>query len=175
MITNKRYDLNFIEDLLNLYDYKAVLRTYGIMVTPCGVDSFYQPEIMCEIDDDKYEEGGNFYINRFSMGFPGFGHRDKKQENMIYDNIVKAKQLVDILNNYVDKCNEIEITKEQTSEIPSPPPPSPAPPLRVISETFFQKEDYPYNGNQCKLCGKPVHSTSATQEVCDKCASEYKF
>lgn len=59
------------------------------------------------------------------------------------------------------------------SEIPSPPPPPlPAPPLRVISETLFQKEDYPYNGNQCKLCGKPVHSPIATQVVCDKCASE---
>ena len=174
MITNKRYDLNFIEDLLSLYDYKAGLRTYGIIVTPCGPNSFYQPEIMCLTDDDKYEEGGNFYINRFSIGFSGFGHRDKKQENMIYDNIVKAKQLVDTLNNYVDKCNEVEISKEQTSEIPPPPPP-PAPPLRVISETLFQKEDYPYNGNQCKLCGKPVHSPIATQVVCNKCASEYKF
>ena len=159
MIKNKRYDLNFIEDLLSLYDYKAGLRTYGIIVTPCGPDSFYQPEIMCLTDDDKYEEGGNFYIDRFSMGFSGFGHRDKKQENMIYDNIVKAKQLIDLLNDYVDKCNEVEISKEQTSEIAS----------------LIKTVDYPYNGNQCKLCGNPVHSTSATQVVCDKCASEYKF
>lgn len=159
MITNKRYDLNFIEDLLNLYNYKAGFRTYGIIVTPCGTDSFYQPEIMCLTNDDKYEEGGNFYINRFSIGFSGFGHRDKEQENMIYNNIVKAKQLVDTLNNYVDKCNEVEISKEQTSEIAS----------------LIKTVDYPYNGNQCKLCGKPVHSTSATQVVCDKCASEYKF
>lgn len=159
MITNKRYDLNFIEDLLSLYDYKAGLRTYGIIVTPCGPNSFYQPEIMCLTDDDKYEEGGNFYIDRFSMGFSGFGHRDKKQENMIYDNIVKAKQLIDLLNDYVDKCNEVEISKEQTSEIAS----------------LIKTVDYPYNGNQCKLCGNPVHSTSATQVVCDKCASEYKF
>ena len=159
MITNKRYDLNFIEDLLSLYDYKAGLRTYGIIVTPCGPNSFYQPEIMCLTDDDKYEDGGNFYINRFSIGFPGFGHRDKKQENMIYNNIVKAKQLVDTLNNYVDKCNEVEIPKEQSSEIPS----------------LIKTVDYPYTGNRCKICGKPVHSTSATQVVCDKCASEYKF
>ena len=107
MIKNKRYDLNFIENLLNLYDYKVGLRTYGIIVTPCGPNQFYQPEIMCLTNDDKYEEGGNFYIDRFSMGFPGFGHRDKKQENMIYNNIVKAKQLVDLLNDYIDKCNEI--------------------------------------------------------------------
>ena len=159
MITNKRYDLNFIEDLVSLYDYKATFRLYGIIVTPCGPNSFYQPEIMCLTDDNKYEEGGNFYINRFSMGFSGFGHRDKKQENMIYDNIVKAKQLVDTLNNYIDKCNEIEITKEWTSEIPS----------------LIKTVDYSTNGKQCKLCGKPVRSTSATQVVCDKCASEYKF
>lgn len=169
MIINKRYDLNFIEDLLSLYDYKSGLRTYGIIVTPCGPNSFYQPEIMCLTDDDKYEEGGNFYINRFSMGFSGFGCCDEEKENMIYDNIVKAKQLVDMLNKYVDKCNE------EYKNIKMPPPPPPAPPLRVISETFFQSKDYPYNGNQCKLCGKPVHSTNATQGVCNKCASEYKF
>lgn len=169
MITNKRYDLNFIEDLVSLYDYKVGIRTYGIIVTPCGSNSFYQPEIMCLTNDDKYEEGGNFYINRFSMGFAGFGRGDEERENMIYDNIVKAKQLVDILNKYVDKCNE------EYKNIKMPPPPPPAPPLRVISETFFQKEDYPYNGNQCKLCGKSVHSTNATQVVCNKCASEYKF
>ena len=34
MVTNKRYDLNFIEDLLSLYNYKAGLRTYGIIITP---------------------------------------------------------------------------------------------------------------------------------------------
>ena len=113
MIKNKRYDLNFIEDLLSLYDYKAGLRTYGIIVTPCGPDSFYQPEIMCLTDDDKYEEGGNFYINRFSMGFSGFGHRDKEKEDLIYNNIVKAKQVVDILNKYIDKCNQ----KEDMSEM----------------------------------------------------------
>ena len=65
---------------------------------------------MCLTDDDKYEEGGNFYITRFSIGFSGFGHRDKKQENMIYDNIIKAKQLVDTLNTYVDKCNQLART-----------------------------------------------------------------
>ena len=113
MIINKRYDLNFIEDLLSLYDYKAGLRTYGIIVTPCGPDSFYQPEIMCLTDDDKYEEGGNFYINRFSMGFSGFGHRDKEKEDLIYNNIVKAKQVIDILNKYIDKCNQ----KEDMSEM----------------------------------------------------------
>ena len=85
------YVLNFIEDLLSLYDYKSGLRTYGIIITPCGPNQFYQPEIMCLTNDDKYEEGGNFYINRFSMGFSGFGHRDKEQEDMIYNNIVKAK------------------------------------------------------------------------------------
>ena len=169
MIKNKRYDLNFIEDLLSLYDYKVGLRTYVIIVTPCWPNQFYQSEIMCLTNDDKYEEGGNFYIDRFSMGFSGFGHRNKKQENMIYNNIVKAKQLVDLLNDYVDKCNK----EYEKSEI-IPPPPE-APPLRTISETFFQNKDYPYNGNQCKLCGKPVHSTNATQEVCDKCAAEYKF
>lgn len=159
MITNKRYDLNFIEDLLSLYDYKAGLRTYGIIVIPCGPNSFYQPEIMCLTDDDKYEEGGNFYINRFSMGFSGFGHRDKKQENMIYNNIVKAKQLVDTLNNYIDKCNEAEISKEQSLEMSS----------------SIKTAESPYNGNQCRLCGKPVYSSYTTQTVCDKCASEYKF
>lgn len=159
MIKNKRYDLNFIEDLLSLYDYKSGLRTYGIIITPCGPNHFYQPEIMCLTNDDKYEEGGNFYIDRFSMGFPGFGHRDKEQENMIYNNIVKAKQLVDTLNNYVDKCNEVEISKEQTSEIAS----------------LIKTVDYPINGKQCELCGKPVHSNSKVQTVCDKCASEYKF
>ena len=169
MIINKRYDLNFIEDLLSLYDYKAGLRTYGIIVTPCGPDSFYQPEIMCLTDDDKYEEGGNFYIDRFSMGFSGFGHRDKEQEDMIYNNIVKAKLLVDTLNNYVDKCNK-ECEKSEVI-----PPPPEAPPLRTISETFFQNKDYPANGNQCVICGNPIHSTSVTTKVCDKCASEYKF
>lgn len=34
MIKNKRYDLNFIENLLSLYNYKVGLRTYGIIVTP---------------------------------------------------------------------------------------------------------------------------------------------
>ena len=169
MITNKRYDLNFIEDLLSLYDYKVGLRTYGIIVTPCGPNQFYQPEIMCLTNDDKYEEGGNFYIDRFSMGFPGFGHHDKKQENMIYNNIVKAKQLVDMLNNYVDKCNK---EYEKSEIIPSPPE---APPLRTISETFFQNNNYPANGKQCELCGKSVHSNSKVQTVCDECVSEYKF
>ena len=108
MIKNKRYDLNFIEDLLNLYDYKVGLRTYGIIVTSCGPNQFYQPEIMCLTNDDKYEEGGNFYIDRFSMSFSGFGYRDKEQEDMIYINIVRAKQLVDILNEYINKCNKKE-------------------------------------------------------------------
>ena len=106
------------------------------------------------------------------MGFPGFGHRDKEQEDMIYINIVRAKQLVDILNNYIDKCNK---EYEKSEVIPLPPE---APPLRAISETFFQSfqsKDYPYNGNQCELCGKPVYSNSKVQTVCDKCASEYKF
>lgn len=106
MITNKRYDLNFIEDLVNLYDYKAGLRTYGIIITPCGINNFYQPDILCYTDDDKYEEGGNFYIKRFSMAFSGFGFCDKEKEDLIYNNIVKSKQLVDILNKYVDKCNK---------------------------------------------------------------------
>ena len=78
----------------------------------------------------------------------------------------------------ISSCVDMQILRlrreerKTISEIPSPPE---VPPLRVISETFFQNKDYPYNGNQCKLCGKPVHSTSATQVVCDKCASEYKF
>ena len=108
MITNKRYDLNFIEDLVNLYDYKAGLRTYGIIITPCGINNFYQPDILCYTDDDKYEEGGNFYIKRFSMAFSGFGFCDKEKEDLIYNNIVKSKHLVDILNKYVDKCNKKE-------------------------------------------------------------------
>lgn len=169
MIKNKRYDLNFIEDLLSLYDYKSGLRTYGIIITPCGSNQFYQPEIMCLTNDDKYEEGGNFYINRFSMGFSGFGNCEKEKEDMIYNNIVKAKQLIDILNKYVDKCNK----KYEKSEII--PPPSEAPPLRTISETFFQNKDYPTNDKRCELCGKPVHSNSKVQTVCDECASEYKF
>ena len=169
MITNKRYDLNFIEDLLSLYDYKVGFRTYGIIVTPCGPNQFYQPEIMCLTNDDKYEEGGNFYIDRFSMGFSGFGHRDKEQEDMIYNNIVKAKQLVDTLNNYVDKCNK-ECEKSEVI-----PPPPEAPPLRTISETFFQGEHYITTDRRCRICGKSIRSSSATQEVCDKCASEYKF
>ena len=169
MIKNKRYDLNFIEDLLSLYDYKAGLRTYGIIVTPCGPNQFYQPEIMCLTNDDNYEEGGNFYIDRFSMGFSGFGHCEKEKEDMIYNNIVKAKQLVDILNNYIDKCNK----EYEKSEVI--PPPSEAPPLRTISETFFQNKDYSNNGKQCELCGKQVHSNSKVQTVCDECASEYKF
>lgn len=116
MITNKRYDLNFIEDLLNLYDYKAALRTYGIIITPCSSDKFYQPDIFCQTDNDIYEEGGNFYISRFSMAFAGFGHCNKEKEDLVYTNIVKAKQLVDILNKYVDKCNKKRkgrITNEQ--------------------------------------------------------------
>ena len=169
MIKNKRYDLNFIEDLLSLYDYKIGLRTYGIIVTPCGHNQFYQPEIMCLTNDDKYEEGGNFYINRFSMGFSGFGHCEKEKEDMIYNNIVKAKQLIDILNKYVDKCNE----EYEKSEVI--PPPSEAPPLRTISETFFQGEHYITTAKHCRICGEYIHSSSATQEVCDKCAAEYKF
>ena len=172
MIKNKRYDLNFIEDLLNLYDYKIGIRIYDIIVTPCSSNRFYQlyqPEIICLTNDNKYEECGNFYIDRFSMEFPGFGHCDKKQENMIYDNIVKAKQLVDLLNNYIDKCNK---EYEKSEVIPLPPE---APPLRTISETFFQNKDYPTNGKQCELCGKPVHSNSKVQTICDKCAAEYKF
>ena len=169
MIKNKRYDLNFIEDLLSLYDYKAGLRTYGIIVIPCGPNQFYQPEIMCLTNDDKYEEGGNFYIDRFSMEFPGFGHCDKKQENMIYDNIVKAKQLVDLLNNYIDKCNK----EYEKSEVILTPPE--APPLRTISETFFQGEHYITTAKYCRICGEYIRSSSATQEVCDKCAAEYKF
>lgn len=169
MIKNKKYDLKFIEDLLILYDYTVGIRTYGIIVTPCGPNQFYQPEIMCLTNDDKYEEGGNFYIDRFSMGFPGFGHRDKEQEDMIYINIVRAKQLVDILNNYIDKCNK---EYEKSEVIPSPPE---APPLRTISETFFQNKACPTNGEHCELCGKPIFSTSKVQTVCDKCASEYKF
>ena len=69
MITNKRYDLNFIEDLLSLYDYKSGLRTYGIIITPCGPNHFYQPEIICLTNDDKYESNisNNYenYLNSF--------------------------------------------------------------------------------------------------------------
>ena len=169
MIKNKRYDLNFIEDLLSLYDYRAGLRTYGIIVTSCGPNHFYQPEIMCITNDDKYEEDGNFYIDRFSIGFSGFGHCTKEKEDIIYNNIVKAKQLVDLLNEYVDKCN-----KEYKKSEVIPPPPE-APPLRTISETFFQNKDYLYNGNQCKLCGKAVYSNSKVQTICDKCDLGYKF
>lgn len=35
--------------------------------------------------------------------------------------------------------------------------------------------DEPLNGLNCECCGKPVHSTSATRKVCNKCASQYKF
>lgn len=173
MIKNKRYDLNFIEDLLSLYDYRAGLRTYGIIVAPCGLNHFYQPEIMCITNDDKCEEGGNFYIDRFSIGFSGFGHCTEEKEDMIYNDIVKAKQLVNLLNEYVDKCNK-EYEKSEVIPPPAAPPPA-APPLRTISETFFQNKDNLYNGNQCKLCGKAVHSNSKVQTICDKCASEYKF
>ena len=69
MINNKRYDLNFIEDLLSLYDYKAGFRTYGIIVIPCGPNHFYQPEIMCLTNDDKYEEDGNFISIDFQWDF----------------------------------------------------------------------------------------------------------
>ena len=171
MIKNKRYDLNFIKNLVNLYNYKVDIHKYGIIVTPSNSDRFYQPDIMCYTDDYKYDEGGNFYINRFSIGFSGFGHfqQDKEKEDMIYNNIVKAKQLVDTLNNYVDKCNK---ECEKSEVIPLPPE---APPLRTISETFFQGEHYITTDRRCRICGKSIRSSSATQEVCDKCASEYKF
>ena len=86
-----------------------------------------------------------------------------------YNNIVKAKQLVNLLNDYIDKCNK----EYEKSEIIPPPPEAPL--LRTISETFFQNKDYPTNGKQCELCGKPVHSNSKVQTICDKCAAEYKF
>lgn len=113
MIINERYDFNFIKNLLSLYDYKARLYPYGITVMPCGSNSFYQLEIICNTDDYKYENGGNLYINRFSIEFAGFGNCDKEKEDLIYNNIVKAKQVVDILNKYIDKCNQ----KEDMSEM----------------------------------------------------------
>ena len=76
---------------------------------------------------------------------------------------------LDILNNYIDKCNK---EYEKSNTIPLPPE---APPLRTISETFFQGEHYITTAKYCRICGEYIRSSSATQEVCDKCAAEYKF
>lgn len=35
--------------------------------------------------------------------------------------------------------------------------------------------DEPLNGQLCECCGNPVHSTSVTTKVCNKCASQYEF
>ena len=78
----------------------------------------------------------------------------------------------------ISSCTDTQILRlrrEERKTISEIPSPTKAPSLRTIGEAFSQKEDYPYNGNQCELCGKPVHSTNATQVVCNKCASEYKF
>lgn len=135
MIINKRYDLNFIETLVNLYDYKADFHMHGIILIACDSNNFYQTRIICEVNDDLYENGGNFYINRFSIEFSGFGCCDKEKEDLIYNNLVKAKQLVYILNTYIDKCNkEYEKGYENVRILPS-----------THNETLFQKEDYPTN------------------------------
>lgn len=87
----------------------------------------------------------------------------------------------------ISSCTDTQILRlrrEERKTISEIPSPTKAPSLRTIDEAFSQRADYyptiprvdyPYNGNQCKLCGKPVHSTNATQVVCNKCASEYKF
>ena len=78
----------------------------------------------------------------------------------------------------ISSCTDTQILRlrreerKTISEIPSPPA---APPLRAISETFFQGEHYITTDRRCRICGKSIRSSSATQEVCDKSASEYKF
>lgn len=107
MYKNKRYNLDFIIDICEIYKYKVQVCEFGIIVSPVGEDAYYKPNIMCYVDDDKYEEDIGFYITRFSIGFDGFGNvKTRELENLIFDNIINAKTLVDTLNKYIDQCNE---------------------------------------------------------------------
>lgn len=48
-------------------------------------------------------------------------------------------------------------------------------PIKESISSGFKYVDEPLNGHVCECCGNPVHSTSATTKVCNKCASEYQF
>ena len=40
-----------------------------------------------------------------------------------------------------------EENKKEQNSVPTPPPPPPAPPLRILNETFSQKEKKSNDGN----------------------------
>lgn len=40
-----------------------------------------------------------------------------------------------------------EENKKEQNSVPTPPPPPPAPPLRILNETFSQKEKNSNNGS----------------------------
>lgn len=48
-------------------------------------------------------------------------------------------------------------------------------PIKESISSGLKYVDEPLNGHMCECCGNPVHSTSATTKVCNKCASEYQF
>ena len=94
-------------------------------------------------------------------------------DGIVFEDKKTAEEYMNSKPNYFRmSIEELTLYYEKSEVIPPPPK---APPLRTISETFFQNKDYPTDGKRCELCGKLVHSNSKVQTVCDKCASEYKF
>ena len=129
------------------YDIKKIL------ITPEAFNLLFDDKFTCQINGKLY------YLSKLEIENKSINHigLDEIEGNIIYEMTLISKDKYKVT---IDKI--------------IPPPPE-APPLRTVNETFFQNKDYPTNGNQCVICGNPIHSISVTTKVCDKCASEYKF
>lgn len=108
-----KYDVNKINEWCEPYGYVAQDTGYVIAISKkhwndekSNKSNWYKPEIYCEVDDDKYKGKSDFYIKRFAISFAGFGVLETRElENEVYDNIIIAKELVTLLNRYIDNHN----------------------------------------------------------------------
>ena len=106
-----KYDIELIKVMCEPYGYAARNSGYMCYINKTfseneeeNKENWWKPEIFCKLVNDEYNMN-EYDIDRFAICFSGYGTLEPEEENKVMNNLKLAKELVDKLNEYVNKCN----------------------------------------------------------------------
>ena len=109
------YDIDLINSICKPFGYSARNSNWTIYISKEYDehneeevnDSWYKPSIFCKVLNEFDEhEPGEFIVDRFAISFSGYGTlEDIESEEKVIEYILASRNLVTLLNAYVDVCN----------------------------------------------------------------------
>ena len=108
-----KYNIETIKEICKPYGYSAYNMGYNCRIDKLSSndeiknqENWWKPEIFCKTNDELSCHVFDYHIDRFAICFSGYGTLEPEEENKVMNNLKLAKELVEKLNEYVNKCNE---------------------------------------------------------------------